>query len=264
MVKKQHNARLQKKPAQGQAEPAPAEEVEVPPQPLRPAGTGEGLEPDAEGAGDLADELPGEPWGGSFPWQASGPPGRREIAADNERMQRRQRELRLAADYVARAFAVFPEVQRIVLFGSVAVPLRKEVPRFREYRRAAIAIGHECKDVDLAVWLTDLGNLRALGKTRSRAVNQLLAETGVGVAHHQVDVFVMEPGMDRYLGRLCRFGECPKSKRECLVPGCGEPLFLRQHEGFTLRRNALRPKRTVVRFEREVGTAGPDAGEMPS
>ena len=40
--------------------------------------------------------------------------------------------------------------------------------------------------------------------------------------YRQHNVFVLEPGTDRYLGRLCIFGDCPKGKRECLVPGCGE------------------------------------------
>ena len=50
------------------------------------------------------------------------------------------------------------------------------------------------------------------------------------VAAHQVDVFVLEPGTDRCLGRLCGFNACPKGKRERLVPGCGGTPFLRQHE----------------------------------
>jgi hypothetical protein len=160
---------------------------------------------------------------------------------------------------VARAFSEFPEVLKIVLFGSVAVPLKKEVPRFRAFRRAGVEIYHECKDVDLAVWLTHLDNLRALGKARSQAVNKLLAATGIGVAHHQVDVFLLEPATNRYLGRLCTFGACPKGKLECLVPGCGASPFLRQHEGFQLRPDALRPDRTVVLFDR--GAQGREAEE---
>lgn len=34
-------------------------------------------------------------------------------------------------------------------------------------------------------------------------------------------------GPGRHLGRLCRFGSCPKGKVECLVPGCGEVPFRR-------------------------------------
>lgn len=69
-------------------------------------------------------------------------------------------------------------------------------------------------------------------KARSQALNELLATRNFSVAHHQVDVFRMEPGTNRYLGRLCCFNQCPKGKPECRVMGCGKSLFLRRHEGF--------------------------------
>src|SRR5262245_30909980 len=179
------------------------------------------------------------------------PSGDQEIAEQNQAMLRRQSDFRTAAEYVARALSTFEEVQRVVLFGSVALPLEKEVPRFRRFRRAGIAVWHECSDVDLAVWVTRLDSLAALRKARSRALNQLLAEKNIGVAHHQVEVFVMEPATDRYLGRLCCFNECPKAgKVECLVPGCGEHLFLKRIPSFQMRPEALHPKRTVVLFAR--------------
>jgi hypothetical protein len=56
-----------------------------------------------------------------------------------------------------------------VLFGSVARPLRKKVPRFKEFRRAGIELLYECKDVDLAVWVRDtvaLDTLRKAGAAR--------------------------------------------------------------------------------------------------
>jgi hypothetical protein len=49
------------------------------------------------------------------------------------------------------------------------------------------------------------------------------AGAGISVVGHQVDVFLFEPGSDRYLGRLCKFNQCPKGKRDCLVPGYGDP-----------------------------------------
>src|SRR5258708_5544689 len=81
------------------------------------------------------------------------PPDDPETAAENQAMLRRQSDFRTAAEYVARAFSTFEEVQRVVLFGSVALPLEKEVPWFRRLRQAGIAIWHECSDVDLAVWV---------------------------------------------------------------------------------------------------------------
>lgn len=50
--------------------------------------------------------------------------------------------------------------------------------------------------------------------------------------------------------RLCNFGTCPKGKPECLVPGCGKALFLRQHEGFALDPCALEPGNVALLFDR--------------
>jgi hypothetical protein len=165
-------------------------------------------------------------------------------------MLRRQQQFRLAADFAARAFADVPGVVKVAQFGSVAGPLHEEVPRFREFRRAGVTVLHECKDVDLAVWLSDQGCVPALRRARGQCVNDLLRETNVGVAHHQLDVFLLEHGSDRYLGRLCTFGTCPKDgKPECLVPGCGETPFVRQHEDFVLSDEVLRPDRIVVLYD---------------
>ncbi|MFQ5939941.1 MAG: hypothetical protein ACE5KL_07745, partial [Alphaproteobacteria bacterium] len=174
----------------------------------------------------------------------------KEIDEQNQAMLRLRENYRLAADYVARALARVPDVRKVVLFGSVAVPLKKEIPRFRKFRRAGVAIWHECKDVDLAVWVTSCSTLRKLQNARSAALNALYRERGIGVAHHQVEIFLMEPDTNRYLGRLCIFGQCPKAKVECRVPGCGASPFLRQHEGFVLHPSAFDADKTVILFER--------------
>lgn len=192
------------------------------------------------------DELQGE-----LDWEEGGVPIKREIQRQNEYLQRRQREFRLAAEFVCRALSEFPAVHKVKLFGSVAQPLKKEIPRFREYRNAGIAVYHECKDVDLAVWLDDLSILRALGKARSHVLNELFARHKVGVAHHQVDLFVMEPGTDKYLGRVCSFNACPKDKAECRVPGCGDVAFLQQHEDFVFDADALAPEKSELLYERD-------------
>lgn len=181
------------------------------------------------------------------------PPTREEIEEENVMMLRRQKRFRLAAKCVAGEFAKFPWVEKVAIIGSVAVPLKKEVPRFYKFRRARVAIWHECKDVDLAVWLSELSDLNALRKARSRAVNELSQATDrfVSVAQHQVEVFIIEPGTGRYLGRLCTFNACPKDKPECVVKDCGFHLFLQQHEGFRLRREALDPRRMIVLFSRD-------------
>ncbi len=173
-----------------------------------------------------------------------------EIKEEDERMLRRHKEFRRAAEYVAEEFARAPEVLKIALFGSVAKPLPREVPRFREFRRAGIAIYHECKDVDIAVWLENLDCLNSLQKARGQALNRLFQAEDVGVAHHQVDVFIFEPTTNRYLGRLCHFKACPNDKPECRVPRCGENQFLRQHEDFVLDPAAVSAAHAVTLYER--------------
>jgi hypothetical protein len=81
-------------------------------------------------------------------------------------------------------------------------------------------------------------------------LNELYQKQNAGVAHHQVEVFIMEPGTDRYLGRLCTFTRCRKDKLECLVPGCGAVPFLEQHEGFIFSKSALEVDKTITLFDR--------------
>jgi len=183
-------------------------------------------------------------------WAEGDPLSLREIEKENQYMLKRQEDFRKAAEYVFSAFALVPEVEKVALLGSVASPLWKEVPRFRPYRKAGIEIWHECKDVDMAVWVSDLNRLRSLQLARSTALNDLLRDKNIGVAHHQVDVFLMEPMTDRYLGRLCTFNECPKGKRECDVPGCGKIPFMRQHEHFVLDDEMMNPEQIVILYER--------------
>lgn len=176
------------------------------------------------------------------------------IAEQNAFLLRQYRVFRQTADVLAAAWQRHPEVAAVALIGSVARAPWKEVPRFRTYRRRRIALWHECKDLDLALWLSDLGGLNALRRTKDRILGVLQQVQGGGAASHQVDVFVLEPGTDRYLGRLCRFKTCPKGKPACLVPGCGATAFLQQHEDFRWRPQNLAPDRSVVLFDRATGT----------
>jgi predicted nucleotidyltransferase len=156
---------------------------------------------------------------------------------------------RRAAEAVAVAFSHLPEVRAVCLFGSVARP-----PQTRITRRGYEML-HDCKDVDLAVWLDHTDNLAGLQKVRARALARLLADHDIGVAHHQVDVFLIEPGSGRYLGRLCNFGTCPKGHLDCSVPGCGRTPLLKQHEDFVFYPDALAEGRVVRLYARPLTSA---------
>jgi predicted nucleotidyltransferase len=163
---------------------------------------------------------------------------------DDRYTVRRCEELRAAAKYVATAFATVPAVKRIALFGSVASAPRLESTRRRKSRF------HEPKDVDLAVWLDGAADLNQLRVLCGRALSRLWDENEMGVAHHQVDVFLPDV-TDKYLGRLCRFNQCPKHKPECRVDGCGNVPFLQQHEDFVFNSaESLDPARIQVLYER--------------
>ena len=107
--------------------------------------------------------------------------------------------------------------------------------------------------MDLALWLGHLDSLDALRRAKARALRTLWDKAAIGIASHQVDVFILDPDADRYLGRLCDFNACPKGKAECRVPGCGDVTLLRQHEGFRWRPESLFEGRAVRLFERTTG-----------
>jgi hypothetical protein len=147
---------------------------------------------------------------------------RARIEEENRSLLRLQHDFRRAADIVTDALMHFEEVEAMAVIGSVAKPLWKEVPRFSQFRRAGIEVWHECKDLDLAVWISSQHRLDALRRARDRALREgYESGRGPGTANHQAEIFLIEPGTDRYLGWLCNFNACPKGKPDCGVPGCG-------------------------------------------
>jgi hypothetical protein len=180
-------------------------------------------------------------------------PTRREIAEQDRQMLDQQAQFRLAADAVTAALAGVPEVEAVGLIGSVARPLWREVPRFQPFRHWGISVWHECKDIDLAVWLDRLDRLQSLNRARSMALHQLFQEKQIGVAHHQVEIFILQGEVNAYRGRLCSFSQCPKGKRECPVPGCGRDPLLQQHVGFTFWPDALAPDKIMLLYDRRRG-----------
>lgn len=118
----------------------------------------------------------------------------------------------------------------MAVIGSVAGPLGKEVPRFSEFPRAGIEVWHECGNLDLALWLDSQERLHDLRRAKNLGLRNAHV-SGISVANHEVAVFLFEPGSNRHLGRLSQFNQCPKGKRDCLVPGCGTIPFNKTIEG---------------------------------
>jgi hypothetical protein len=179
---------------------------------------------------------------------------RAAIEEQNRFMLERQRQFRMAADVVTEARMAFAEVHAVAVIGSVAKPLWKEVPRFREFRRERIEVWHECGDLDLALWLESQERLGELRRAAARALRAAYeAGTGISVVGHQLDVFLIEPGSDRYLGRLCSFSQCPKGKPDRLVPGCGAIPFNKHVDGFAPHPDFLAPAGHAMLYQRDVG-----------
>ena len=75
----------------------------------------------------------------------------------------------------------------------------------------------------------------------------------MSVADHQVDVFLFAPGTDHYLGRLCKFNQCPKGKSDCLVPGCGAIPFNKVIAEFVPRDDLLAGSHDALLYRRGTG-----------
>ncbi|RUZ24967.1 hypothetical protein [Mesorhizobium sp. M7A.F.Ca.CA.001.09.1.1] len=179
---------------------------------------------------------------------------RAAIEEQDRYMLERQRQFRAAADVVADAWTRFREVAAVAVIGSVAKPLWKEGPRFSEFRRARIEVWHECSDLDLALWLDSQERLGELRRAAALALRKAFEKgTGISVADHQLDIFLIEPGTDNYLGRLCKFSQCPKGKIDCLVPGCGEIAFNKRVADFTPYDDLLAPAEGGMLYRRGVG-----------
>ncbi|RVA49308.1 hypothetical protein EN933_18310 [Mesorhizobium sp. M7A.F.Ca.US.001.01.1.1] len=179
---------------------------------------------------------------------------RAAIEEQDRYMLERQRQFRAAADVVADAWTRFREVAAVAVIGSIAKPLWKEVPRFSEFRRARIEVWHECSDLDLALWLDSQERLGELRRAAALALRKAFEKgTGISVADHQLDIFLIEPGTDNYLGRLCKFSQCPKGKIDCLVPGCGEIAFNKRVADFTPYDDLLAPAEGGMLYRRGVG-----------
>jgi hypothetical protein len=180
-------------------------------------------------------------------------PTKAVIVAEERRLLERQRLFRSVADRLAAALARCRSVEAIALFGSVARPLRRKVPRFAPYKQLHLPIAQECKDVDLAAWVSRLDGLDELRRVRGRVVKEIVAQCGHGPAVHEIEVFMLEPGTNRYLGRLCYFRQCPAGKRDCLAAGCGHQLFLKQHDDFSLYPDAIAEGAAIRLYDRISG-----------
>ncbi len=163
-----------------------------------------------------------------------------EIHEADQRMLRRQKNFRNAARAVTDHLAAMPEVQQVRIFGSVALPLWKEVHHDPRFRHRNIRIYHEYANIDLAVRVTSPAGADRIRKAGSRVVADLNEQDiYLEIALHTFSIHLIDHATGRYLGMACHFNQCPKHKRECQVPGCGAAAFVRILPGFRLKPHRL-------------------------
>jgi hypothetical protein len=179
---------------------------------------------------------------------------RAKIVQQNKYLLNQQRRFRVAADIVVDAWMAFQEVHSVAVIGSVAKALWKEVPRFTDFRREVIELWHECRDLDLALWIESQQRLREIHRAANHALSKAFTSgADTSVVPHQLDIFMFDPVNDAYLGRLCSFNQCPKGKRDCLVPGCGAIAFSKVIDGFVPRVDLLAPAQHATLYRRGIG-----------
>ncbi len=175
-----------------------------------------------------------------------------EIAQEDKRMLGRQADFRKAAGVVSQRLAEMPEVCEVRLFGSVALPLWKEVPYHSRLRRRGISVYHQCNNIDMAVWVTSPERADHMRRICSRVVKELNEkEIYLSIAHHTFCLHLVDANEQRYLGMVCHFSKCPKYKPECAVPGCGAHKFVQILPWFRLKPARLNAFNSQVLFRRE-------------
>lgn len=175
-----------------------------------------------------------------------------EIHEEDQRMLRRQMGFRNAARAVTARLATIPEVHEVRIFGSVALPLWKEVPRHSRLRHKNIRIYHECANIDLAVRVTSPSGAERMRKACSQVVNDLNEQDiYLNIAHHSFSIHLIDQTHNRYLGVVCHFNKCPKHKFECRVPECGANRFVQILPWFRLKPRRLNEFNSQLLFQRQ-------------
>lgn len=188
-----------------------------------------------------------------------------EIAKEDKRMLRRQADFRKAAGLLTQRLAEMPEVCEVRLFGSVALPLWKEVSCHSRLRRRGISVYHQCNNIDMAVWVTSPEGANRMRKTCSQVVQELNErEIHLSIAHHTFCLHLVDASEHRYLGMVCHYSQCPKHKPACAVPGCGAHKFVQILPWFRLKPERLDAFNSQILFRREGFGEGAADANMPA
>jgi cupin 2 domain-containing protein len=148
------------------------------------------------------------------------------------------------ATKLAKRLIEFPEVERIVLFGSLAKP-----PFRRRYKYKSRMCFHYPNDIDLALWLSSLDNLGAMRRVLATLVPSVFKKTP-GICEGAMELFVFDSHSSKYLGRVCHSKQCPRNDLECMCEWCGKPPHLKIEHDFVLHPDAISRINSQLLFER--------------
>jgi hypothetical protein len=178
------------------------------------------------------------------------PPSEAYILEVNTQSVLRQCLLRWAGRSVAIAMSELPEIHKVVEFGTVAQPLTKEVSRLYD----DVKVFHECQDLDLAVWTSDLSRLKQLKSAAKRGITSL-GHTPCGyVPCQHLDVHLFDAAVGEYRGRLCFFDDCPRRNRpQCFFKNCGAAQSLGQFPNYRFNPAQFEAEPKVTLFDRGTG-----------
>jgi hypothetical protein len=174
-----------------------------------------------------------------------------EIFEEDQRHLKRHENFRKAAYQLAKRLSVMPQVEKVVLFGSVALPLWKEVPGSYRFRTRRIKIYHHCNNIDIAVWNTSPDVAPAIRQAHVITVKELLAsDIHLSIAQHSFCTHLIDQATSSYHGMVCHYNQCPKHKPACEVKGCGTDKFVQILPWFRLKPERLNSHNSQVMFAR--------------
>jgi len=170
---------------------------------------------------------------------------------ENKRSLMKYKGYVYAATELAKRLTEFSEVQRITLFGSLAKPPYKEPhPYSKSLREKGVTVFHQPHDIDLAVWLSSLENIRSMRQTCNTVANEVMKKAP-GLSCNAIELFVFDAQSNQYLGRICYFSHCPKGHNDCCNKGCGHTKYLKTLDDFTFHPDALSKANSQLLFSRK-------------
>jgi len=156
----------------------------------------------------------------------------------------RYHEYITVATQLAERLIEFPEVERIVLFGSLAKP-----PFRRRFKYKKRMYFHYPKDIDLALWLSSLENLDAMRQVLTMPLPPA-SQKARGIRESNMKLFVFDSHSSKYLGRVCHSNRCPHGGFECMCAWSGKPPYLKTTHDFVLHPDAISRISSQLLFER--------------